>query len=280
MHLQFCEGPIFSAQSNMDTRFWGPPAWKLLHSIAATYEPAKRGPMAEFLEILPFILPCKFCRANLTAHYKKLPYTGELDTREHLEKWLYKLHGLVNDKLREQGQTISADPSFREVQERGAALAAGPFPAWDFLFSVAHIYPPQMHEVALPDAPKSCPVGATDCERNGWNRLSKGKRMSYWMRFWKRLPGVLPESWRSAWVSAWKLAAPQFISRRAAIAGLWRVRCAFEGNKEDPYAEVCDRLTYHSSGCGAADSARYKTCRRLAERQQRSQTRKHSPQKN
>ena len=261
----------------MDTRFWGPPAWKLLHSIAATYEPERQsGPMREFLEVLPYILPCKYCRSNLTAHYKKLPYSGELDTREHLEKWLYHLHGLVNDKLREQGQTISADPSFREVQERGAAIAAGPFPAWDFLFSVAYIYPPQTREAALPDAPKSCPAGTTDCERNGWNKLAPGRRMNYWMRFWKVLPGVLPAAWKDAWIRAWKAASPQFTSRRAAIAGLWRVRCAFEKDKADPYAEVCDRLTYHSSGCGASNSPRNRTCRRILER---NRTRKHSPQK-
>ena len=194
----------------MDTRFWGPPAWKLLHSIAATYEPAQqRKSVAEFLEILPYILPCKYCRSSLTAHYKALPYDGELDTREHLERWLYHLHGLVNNTLRKQGQTISADPSFRDVQGRGTELAAGSFPAWDFLFSVAYIYPPQTREVALPDAPKQCPVGATDCERNGWNKLAPGRRMSYWMRFWKVLPGVLPATWADSWVRAWKAAAPQ-----------------------------------------------------------------------
>lgn len=263
----------------MDTRFWGPPAWKLLHSIAATYEPARqRKSVAEFLEILPYILPCKYCRSSLTAHYKALPYDGELDTREHLERWLYHLHGLVNNTLRKQGQTISADPSFRDVQGRGTELAAGSFPAWDFLFSVAYIYPPQTREVALPDAPKQCPVGATDCERNGWNKLAPGRRMSYWMRFWKVLPGVLPATWADSWVRAWKAAAPQFTSRRSVIAGLWRVRCAFEGNKTDPYAEVCHRLTYYSSGCGVANSEHSRTCRRLVERR-RQQTRKHSPQK-
>jgi hypothetical protein len=175
---------------------------------------------------------------------------------------MYRLHALVNEKLRKEGQTISPDPSFKDVQERAAAIGAGPFPAWDFLFSVAYIYPPQTREAPIPGAPQQCPVGATDCERNSWNKLSQGRRMSYWMRFWKVLPGVLPVSWATTWSSAWKAAAPELTSRRSAIATLWRVRCGFEQNKADPYREVCDRLVYHSSGCGVADSAHSRTCRR------------------
>ena len=266
----------------MDTRFWGPPAWKLLHTIAAAYEPSapSKRHMTDFLEVLPYILPCKFCRASLTDHYKRLPFHGAaLSSREAFEEWMYKIHNLVNDKLEEQGQHIGTRPTFKDVQahyrERikdGGVYGPSQMP-WDFLFAVAYIYPLAIYETPLPDAPK-CHVGANDCEKNRWNYLSPGKRLHYWRKFWKVLPGVLPAIWRSAWNEAIHRADPSFKSRRSAVASLWRIRCIFESNKEDPYSEVCYRLAYHSSGCGLTSAnSRTKTCRRLAKRQQ---TRKHN----
>lgn len=258
----------------MDTRFWGPPAWKLLHTMAAAYEPAVKTHMREFLEVLPYVLPCKFCRASLMDHYKRLPFSGTaLTSRDAFEEWMYKLHNLVNDKLEEQGQHIGTRPAFADVKAHyREVLAAGAQMPWDFLFAVAYIYPPATHETPLPDAPK-CRVGAADCEKNRWNYLSPTKRLSYWRKFWKVLPGVLPPAWSSAWKDALRRADPSFTSRRSAVASLWRIRCAFESNKDDPYTEVCDRLIYHSSGCGASASQRTRTCRRL---QQRQATRKHN----
>jgi len=262
----------------MDTRFWGPPAWKLLHTIAAAYEPAGRRHMIDFLEVLPFILPCKFCRASLTDHYRRLPFHGTvLASRDAFEEWMYKLHNLVNDKLEEQGQHVGARPAFSDVRahyrERveGGPANAAQMP-WDFLFAVAYIYPPATVETPIPDAPK-CRIGAADCERNRWNYLSPTRRLAYWRKFWKVLPGVLPAAWRVAWMDAVRRADPSFTSRRSAVASLWRIRCVFESNKDDPYTEVCDRLVFHSSGCGIASAAKTKTCRRL---QQRQVTRKHN----
>lgn len=263
----------------MDTRFWGPPAWKLLHTVAAAYKPTpqSRKRMCAFLEVLPYVLPCKYCRASLTEHYKTLPYDGQaLDSREQLEEWMYMLHNVVNEALRHQGQTIPRPPHLAEIRQQyrerlPQAIAPGQFPGWDFLFAVAYIYPPQMYETPLPDAPK-CPARATDCIKNRWNFLSSQKRLQYWLKFWRVLPGVLPAPWRFAWENAIAIAKPSYTCRRAAIASVWRIRCAFESDKEDPYNEVCDRLMYHSSGCGTA-GARARTCRRLEERRR---TRKHN----
>ncbi len=254
----------------MDTRFWGPPAWRLLHTVAAH----GRGPRREFFETLPYVLPCKFCRANLTAHYEALPYDNK-----DLEKYVYELHKRVSAGLRKEGGTPAPAPTFRDVQRQYAELPAQ-MPAWDFLFAVAYTYPPQTREAPMPDAPAHCPAGATDCERNRWNMLPAGRRMHYWMEFWKLLPGVLPAEWGERWETAVRRARPVFTAgRRAAIASLWRIRCAFEGNKADPYVEVCDRLVYHSSGCGTAagKGPQRRTCRRLQER--RLTRRKHSPSK-
>jgi hypothetical protein len=253
----------------MDTRFWGPPAWKLLHSIAAGYDASQvmRRNMELFLEVLPYVLPCKFCRASLTEHYARLPFKDALGSRTDLEQWMYKIHNLVNKKLEEQGQQILSVPTFRDVQKvyRQMIESTG-FPSWDFLFSVAYIYPPDTKETPMPDAPQICPAGAPDCDRNRWNKLPSGKRLQRWLTFWKVLPDVLPHIWQESWISAWKAAHPSFTSRRSAVASIWRIRCAFESDKEDPYKNVCDRLTFHASGCGHTSSSQTKTCRRLIAR--------------
>ncbi len=259
----------------MDTRFWGPPAWKLLHSIAASYDATQvmRRNMELFLEVLPYVLPCKFCRASLTEHYARLPFKDALSSRQSLERWMYKIHNLVNKKLIAQGQHILSPPTFNTVQTMYRELVAtSSFPSWDFLFAVAYIYPPETRETPMPDAPPKCPAGMPDCERNRWNKLPTGKRLERWLEFWKVLPDVLPERWRSAWKSAWTRANPIMTSRRSAIASIWRVRCNFESNKEDPYANVCSRLSFHASGCGhSGPHTQTRTCRRLIAR---SQTRK------
>ena len=252
----------------MDTRFWGPPAWKLLHSIAAGYDasPVMRKNMELFLEVLPYVLPCKFCRASLTEHYARLPFQDALASRTDLERWMYKIHNLVNKNLEAQGQRILTPPTFRDTQEvYRQMIKLDMFPSWDFLFAVAFIYPPQTKETPMPDAPIICPVGTADCDRNRWNKLPTGKRLQRWMEFWKVLPGILPEQWRTAWISAWKEAHPSFTSRKAAIASIWRLRCAYESNKEDPYKNVCDRLTFHASGCGQS-GPQTRTCRALRSR--------------
>ena len=122
----------------MDTRFWGPSGWKLLHHATYVYDNTHKKAYREFFESVPYILPCKYCRTSLTDYYEELPL--ELD---HLVKWQYKIHNKVNDKLRSQGLHVGQNPTFQAVQkhyrewmkctqerERMALF-------WDFLFSVA-----------------------------------------------------------------------------------------------------------------------------------------------
>lgn len=247
----------------MDTRFWGPPAWALLHTLSFTYNPqTQRTATADFFSVLPYVLPCKFCRANLTAHMEETPI--QLGTADAFAKWLYELHKTVSTTLKAQGQAVAATPTFASVQDYYSQrvpnpVAHVPFPAWDFLYSVAHTHPLALDETPLPDAP-NC-HGAEDCEKNRWNKLSPARRFHYWQKFWKLLPAVLPTYWADAWKRATEVAGEAIPrNQRSMVAWLWRVRCAFEGDKDEPYAEVCGRLTYYSSGCST--SSRAKTCRR------------------
>ena len=100
----------------MDTRFWGPSGWRLLHMIVAT--PLKNRnelKIKRFFELLPYILPCKFCRHSLSAYYEKRPVPRNF---EDFEKWLYNIHNDVNDKLRSQNLIKEPNPSYAEVHKR------------------------------------------------------------------------------------------------------------------------------------------------------------------
>jgi hypothetical protein len=60
----------------MDTRFWGPSAWRLLHLQAFALSEGilkKTNVYKQFLLELPFALPCKYCRESLVQYYKEIP---------------------------------------------------------------------------------------------------------------------------------------------------------------------------------------------------------------
>jgi hypothetical protein len=133
----------------MDTRFWGPSGWQLLHLIA-TDETAPAESKKTFFENLEFILPCRFCRESTSKFMKELPYDGR-----HPAHWLWKFHGLVNSKLRkqhEEGLIQGSDPpsfvepSFESVDKSyKQALASSSekppgnvLPGQDFLSAVLY----------------------------------------------------------------------------------------------------------------------------------------------
>jgi len=133
----------------MDVSFWGPSGWQLLHLIAqqgGTH--AKRT-----LDIMPFILPCKYCRASSQEFWKKDKPHGDL------QKWLYEFHNKVNNKLIKQHQEDpkcilpQPAPSFEQIQKRYKdILDSQPreIPGRDFLYSIAHNYAgPELNEVHL-----------------------------------------------------------------------------------------------------------------------------------
>ena len=127
----------------MDTRFWGPSGWKLLHSIAGDYpenpDEYDKNNYKIFFETLPHILPCIYCRNSLTDYYSQFPIDKSLDKRKNLDRWLYNIHNLVNDKLRRQRLLKTPDPSFSKSisQYNSASCDEG----WDFLYAIALNYP-------------------------------------------------------------------------------------------------------------------------------------------
>ena len=105
----------------MDTRFWGPDGWKLLHSITENYPTAPdkkdKDLYRKFFLSLPYVLPCIYCRKSLTDYMKELPLKGNLESRNKLCLWLYRIHNKVNGKLRKQGFNKNKNPPYRKIRD-------------------------------------------------------------------------------------------------------------------------------------------------------------------
>jgi len=265
---------IFFENNKMDTRFWGPSGWRLLHLITFTYQPSNVKHVKEFFETLPYVLPCKFCRASLTEYMRVEPIESALESRSALTHWLFRIHNLVNEKLKGQGLLHERNPSFDSVKKvyeervKEGCMRTN-FEGWDFLFSIAENHPYSVHGATpMPNAPPQTEVKG-DEERNRWNYLKPGERIPYYLQFWKALVEVLPfEEWKKAW----KGCKPRMEKLKKSAGGakreLWRIRCCLERKLElvnqEKFESVCKRLVEHKSGCNKTKKAR--TCRRITKK--------------
>ena len=243
----------------MDTRFWGPSGWRLLHMIATSGKTNR-----DFWESLPYVLPCKFCRTSLTTYYEQHPIP-----RENMSEWLYKIHNLVNQKLRDQGQHLEPNPPFDSVQSYYSELLSQgcsktEFPGWDFLFSIAELHPKSKSALAsVPIPGQDCSVLKTREEKNRWNCLTADERIPLYEDFWSALGKSLPfPEWRKSWTQNSRPA--DLSSRSSTIKWLWKLRCGMERDLEllnrCKFSTLCTTLKSHRSGC--SKSVRAKTCRK------------------
>jgi len=249
----------------MDTRFWGPSGWRLLHCATFLYTPERHDDYQAFFETIPYILPCKYCRASLTEHYEQDPMN--LTSRATLSHWFYRIHNRVNDALRSKHlHTCATNPPFSQVKSQYYTwLNKGPLSRlstfWDFLFSVAYNHPKGVERTTKPI--EGCPAYAMNCAspttRNRWNTLSTEDRLQWYTRFWDTLPAVLGPDLEADWRSAHQ--RRDLSTRRSTLAWLWRQRCAIDNEFHDPYQSVCRYVASYSSDCGSS-SGRRKTCRR------------------
>ena len=248
----------------MDTRYWGPSGWRLLHLISFGTEANSK--VCEFMNTLPYILPCKYCRKSLSEYMIKDPV--ECNTK-NLPKWLWRIHNDVNEKLRDQRIHVEDDPSFALVEtiylER---LASGcsrtSFEGWEFLFSIAEAHPlSRSARTSVPISGHPDIENLTEpLERNRWNVMSPEERLPYYNRFWELLPFVFPfPEWSESWVEV----APEFPKcRKDCLKYLWDIRQHMEEKLEllnrTSYNSLCRELRDNRSGCST--STRAKTCRK------------------
>ena len=89
----------------MLTTVWGPSMWHFLHTMSFNYPVAPteddKKHYREFMLSLQYILPCKYCRQNLTKNYKVFPLrSSDMAGRESFSRYVYKLHEMVNKMLK------------------------------------------------------------------------------------------------------------------------------------------------------------------------------------
>ena len=251
----------------MDTRFWGPSGWRLLHLISFAAPKLNKQHFRTFFETLPYVLPCKFCRASLTEYYASDPIpTDPKDAPE----WLYRIHNRVNGKLREQKLITSKDPTWHNVKQRyekwmRQSCTQQTMIGWDFLYSVAYTTPcKDVTSTPIPGAP---PHPATPELKNRWNTMTIAERMPKLKLWWGSLPHVLPFP---VWQKAWQKAVPHVpqlnCGRKAVTEWLYRAEKEMcnelkENIPHDSFDGLCNELNTFASGCGKIKTHKVKTCR-------------------
>ena len=104
----------FNSGDGMMTKIWGPIAWTFLHTISFNYpvnptEEDKKNYMNYVLN-LQHVLPCKYCRINLTNNLKKKPLLMcYMENRETFSRYIYELHETVNKMLHKKSNLTYCD---------------------------------------------------------------------------------------------------------------------------------------------------------------------------
>lgn len=99
----------------MNTLFWGPSAWRLIHSLGLVYpkKPTEKDQKVffDFFDSLKYVLPCKHCRNSYKDYYKDIT---EYLPNGKLYEWTFNLHNKVNDKLKKQKLKSGENPDYKE----------------------------------------------------------------------------------------------------------------------------------------------------------------------
>ena len=98
----------------MLTTVWGPSMWHYLHTMSFNYPvqptPADKKHYKDFMLNLQYVLPCKYCRQNLTNNYKVYPLkASDMANRESFSRYVYHLHEMVNKLLKKKSGLTYCD---------------------------------------------------------------------------------------------------------------------------------------------------------------------------
>jgi hypothetical protein len=108
----------FISGDGMLTAVWGPSMWHFLHIMSFNYpvEPTQeqKHQYRDFILSLQYILPCKYCRQNLTNNLKIRPLTmSDMASRDTFSRYVYELHEMINRLLKKKSGL-----SYCDVRER------------------------------------------------------------------------------------------------------------------------------------------------------------------
>ncbi len=104
----------YKSGDGMVTSVWGPAQWHYLHTMSFNYPV---NPTAEdkqyykdYVYNLRYVLPCKYCRINLTNNLKKKPLQMcHMESRATFSRYIYELHELVNKMLGKKSHLTYCD---------------------------------------------------------------------------------------------------------------------------------------------------------------------------
>ena len=108
----------YNSGDGMLTTVFGPPMWHFLHIMSFNYpvNPTQedKNHYKDFIYSLRYVLPCKYCRINLTSNLKQKPLQMcHMESRETFSRYIYELHELINKMLKKQSNL-----SYCDVRER------------------------------------------------------------------------------------------------------------------------------------------------------------------
>jgi len=108
----------YKSGEGMLTTVWGPSLWHFLHTMSFNYpiEPTKEQKKyyMNFILSLKNILPCKYCRINLTKNFKVVPLKmSSMKDRESFSRYVYTLHEHINKMLGKKSNL-----TYEDVRER------------------------------------------------------------------------------------------------------------------------------------------------------------------
>jgi len=104
----------YNSGDGMLTTVFGPPMWTFLHIMSFNYpvNPTEENKKhyRDFVYNLRNVLPCKYCRINLTNNLKKKPLSMcHMKSRATFSKYIYELHELVNKMLGKKSHLTYSD---------------------------------------------------------------------------------------------------------------------------------------------------------------------------
>lgn len=83
----------------MNQTQWGPPLWRFLHALAASYTADLHSDYETVFNALAILLPCSKCRANYIVHLLGRPFPCKGSGRARVRNWLIATHNEVNRSL-------------------------------------------------------------------------------------------------------------------------------------------------------------------------------------
>ena len=104
----------YESGDGMMTKIWGPAMWHYLHTMSFNYpvKPTKeqKKHYRDFVLNLRNVLPCKYCRMNLTNNLKKKPLQMcNMASRDTFSRYIYELHETVNRMLNKKSHLTYCD---------------------------------------------------------------------------------------------------------------------------------------------------------------------------